>query len=262
MRRELTIATPCYNEAESLPTYFQRIDYVRERLTSTGWCVTLLLINDGSRDGTGDLLTDYARTHNNTEVVNHPRNLGYGAAIKTALAVAQTGWIVFADADTNYDQAIILELAEHVTDETDLLNVSIFAPGGASAYPWYRMLLSKTASLIYRTLLPRLTQGVFTMTCGFRWYRRAIVPMIFPHANSFVATAEIMLRALSSGLRVVEFPACNTRREHGVSKMRFVAVSLGHLRLATQALLGRLGPPLSVQAHLQLIGYEPKSLRA
>lgn len=256
MKRELTIATPCYNEAETLPTYFERIRFVRERLTEAGWTVRLLLINDGSSDRTRELLEEHVRAQPNAEAAHHPRNLGYGAAIKTALALARTEWIVFVDADTNYDQAIVLDLAGRLTEEMDLLNVSIFAPGGRPAYPGYRRFLSRSATLIYRAVLPRLTRGIYTMTCGFRWYRRSRVADIFPRSNTFVATAEIMVRALTQGLRVVEVPAANSPRRYGQSKMRFISESLAHLRLACAALSGGIGPALPVQEHLRLIGKE------
>lgn len=256
MRRDLTIATSCFNEADSLPSYFSRIDFVRRSLVEAGWNVKLLLIDDGSRDRTLELLADYARSRPDAEVLRHPRNLGYGAAIKTALAIAESTWVVFVDADSNYDQAIILELAKLVDENTQLINVSIFAPGGAMAYPWYRMMLSKTATLIYKIALPRLTRGVYTMTCGFRWYRRDAALEIFPHIDDFAATAEIMLRALQRGIRVIEVPARNSRREHGFSKMKFLSVSLRHFRLALAALAGRLGEPLSLEEHRRRIGRE------
>lgn len=253
LRKELTIATPCFNEQESLPAYFKRIEYTRGELHKRGWATHLLLIDDGSSDNTQSMLRAYAASHD-AEVVAHPRNTGYGAAIKTALALAATDWVVFVDADSNYDQAIILDLERRVSATTGILNVSIFAPSGGSGFPWYRMLLSKTASLIYRLLLPRLTRGVFTMTCGFRWYRRELAASFFPREDNFAATAELLVRALASGARVEDVPARNRRRESGVSKMRFLAVSLTHLSIAARALLGGLGPPEPVEAHLRKIG--------
>ncbi len=257
MEKSLTIATPCYNEVDSLPAYFERIDHVLSELAGKDWRASLLLINDGSRDRTPELLEDYARQRPGVRVIHHPQNLGYGAAIKTALALAETEWIAFVDADSNYDQALILKLVELASHDTHLINVSILAPGGGAGYPWYRLLLSSTVSGIYRAMLPRLTRGVYTMTCGFRMYQRSVVPQVFPRADDFVATSEIMIRALKSRARVVEFPATNSRREHGVSKMRFLRVTWGHLKLAIRALLGRLPRPQGIGEHLGRIGISP-----
>jgi glycosyltransferase involved in cell wall biosynthesis len=258
MKRELTICTPFYNEADTLENYFRRIEFVRAKLVEAGWTETLLLIDDGSRDKTGDALEAYARAHAGVRAVRHPRNLGYGSAIKTALALSRTEWTVFVDADTNYDQAIVLELAAKADDTVDLMNVSIFAPGGHAAFPWHRKLLSQSASFIYKATLPLLTRDIHTMTCGFRFYRTAVVPRIFPVTGTFVATSEIMIRALREGLRVLEVPAANQPRRFGRSKMKVVSESLAHLRLALTALTRRLGPPLPVEDHLRLIG-QPSS---
>src|SRR5262249_35318103 len=149
MERTLTIGTPCYNESASLPSYFERIDFVRGELARAGWRATLVLINDGSKDNTAELLNAYAKDHADTRVVHHPPNLGYGGAIKTALALAHTDWVVFVDSDSNYDQRLILELVKKAGPDTDLVNVSILAPGGGAGYPWYRLLLSSVATAIY-----------------------------------------------------------------------------------------------------------------
>jgi len=52
------------------------------------------------------------------------------------------------DADTNYDQCLILKLIERTGNEIDLINVSILAPGGAMGFPWYRLMLSSVASTV------------------------------------------------------------------------------------------------------------------
>lgn len=250
----ITVATPCYNEEESLPSYFRVIAGVLDDLRASGWQVDHLMIDDGSRDGTAGLLDEFARDRSGTRVFRHPRNMGYGAAIKTALALAETEWVAFVDSDSNYDQRLILRLVEEIAPGVDVVNVSILAPGGGVGYPWYRLFLSSIASRIYRTIFPIATRKVYTMTCGFRLYRRSVVPRLFPHADDFAATAESLLRALLSKAGVVEFPATNARREHGVSKLRFVRVSLNHLKLALRARLGLLGPPLPVEEHLRRIG--------
>lgn len=255
--KELTIASPAYNEGEALAAYFERIDFVRAELERRGWTVSQLLINDGSSDGTRSLLDGYARGRQRVRVVSHPVNLGYGGAIKTAMALARTPWLAFVDVDSNYDQAIILDLVDLDLGSVDIVNVSVFAPGGAQGYPWHRKALSRSASLLYALLLPRLTRGVYTMTCGFRLYRTEVLTRILPRIDNFAATSESMLRALLAGLRVREFPATNRDRDHGVSKMRFWSNTLRHFGLAAAARLGALGPPPSPEEHLRRVGLSP-----
>lgn len=250
----ITIATPCFNEETVLSTYFERIDFVRDQLKLEGCQVRLLLIDDGSSDRTLQIFGEYAQRNSNVTVIAHPQNLGYGAAVKTAMALARTNWLIFVDSDTNYDQRLILELIRTVETEPDLVNVSILAPQGQAGFAWYRRLLSSSASLLYRVLFPMLTRNVFTMTCGFRLYRTAILPDIFPMGDDFFATSEIMLRALRTGKRVTEFPAVNHRREQGVSKMKVFRNMMGHLRLALRTRFALLGDAGSLAEHLRRIG--------
>ena len=220
--RTITVATPFYNEEASLPDYFFRISELYRELELKGWQTTLLFINDGSQDYTLEKLKELARSHPGTIVVTHLKNLGYGASIKTALAVADTEWIAFVDADTNYDQRLILTLVDYLNEQVDIVNVSILAPKGRPGYRWQRHAISSAVSQCYKRLFPRLTKGIYTMTCGFRIYRRSVVPKIFPVNDGFVATSEILIRALKNNMSILEFPANNSKREHGKSKMRFL----------------------------------------
>ncbi len=249
----ITIATPFYNELDSLPSYFLRIREVHRELLLKGWRVDLLLVDDGSRDGTSEELREFASSFPSTEVVMHPKNLGYGASIKTALSVAETKWVAFVDADTNYDQRLILSLVDHLHSDVDMINVSILAPGGNAGYRWHRHIISFMVSRLYKIFFPRLTSRIYTMTCGFRIYRRSIATAIFPINDGFVATSEIMIRGLQNKLRILEYPAENTTREHGKSKMQFVRTAYDHLKYIFGVIFFEALPPPTISSHLDRI---------
>lgn len=255
----LLIATPCYNEIESLPTYMTKLPRLLSQLESQAR-VTVLLIDDGSRDGTSPLIDEIAATQPMFEAVHHQGNFGYGAAIKTALCVgARTGvdYVAFVDADSNYDQLDILRLIPHMKPGVDIVNASIFAPTGEWRYPWYRMILSKSCALAYSAVLGSRGSGVYTYTCGFRVYRASIVSRILPHADHFVATAEILTRALRGGHRVVDVPVHNHPRAQGRSKLRTLQVARGHLLFLLKAALGLVGEPDTAERHLVRVGIDP-----
>lgn len=252
----LTVATPCYNEEDSLPAYFKKINELRTELCSRGWSVEVLLINDGSQDRTEELLTEYAAHHPQTRLINHPRNRGYGGALKTAFSLVKTEWLAFVDADSNYDQRLILAMVDKISADVDIVNVSIFAPGGNVGFPWYRRLFSSSASTLYRFLLPWLTRGIYTMTCGFRLYRVSRLPELIPQGDNFYATTEVLVRALQSRMKIIELPATNNPRDFGVSKMKFFRVALGHLRLIGRVWMRRLGRPFSALEHRTWLGVE------
>ena len=253
----ITIATPFYNEEASLPDYFLRISELYRELELKGWQTTLLVIDDGSQDCTLEKLKEFAPSYPGTILVTHPKNLGYGASIKTALSVAYTEWVAFVDADTNYDQRLILKLVDRLNEGVDIVNVSILAPGGHAGYRWQRHIISFTVSQCYKLFFRRLTKDVYTMTCGFRIYRRLIVPKIFPINDGFVATSEIMIRALKNKLRILEFPADNAKREHGKSKMHFLKTTYDHLSFILTVFLGQLAPPAIISEHRARIHHVP-----
>lgn len=247
--RTITIATPFYNEATSLPDYFLRINELYQGLKHKGWQTTLLFIDDGSQDNTLDKLKEFSRTYPGTIIVTHLKNLGYGASIKTAFSVADTEWVAFVDADTNYDQRLILKLLDRLDENVDIVNVSILAPGGHAGYRWQRHIISYVVSQCYKIFFPRLTKGIYTMTCGFRIYRCSIVSNIFPVNDGFVATSEIMIRALKNKMIILEFPANNAKREHGKSKMRFLKTIYDHVNFVLKVFFGQLEPPASISEH-------------
>jgi len=92
------------------------------------------------------------------------------------------------------------------------------------------------------------------MTCGFRLYRCSVLSLIFPHSDDFTATSEIMLRALINGLRIVEYPTTNFKRDKGTSKMRILRVAFRHLCLLLKTKTGRIGEPLQASSHLKRLG--------
>lgn len=241
MSGSLTIATPCYNESESLRDYFKIMDEIKLELKRSCWKIEHLLIDDGSQDNTLDMLKSYSQSSLGVSVVRHAKNRGYGATIKTAMALCRSDWLIFVDADSNYDPRVIIPMTKKMTSDVDVINVSIFAPGGRVGFPWYRKFLSLGVSFLYRFFFPNLTKGIYTMTCGFRAYKSTCIKRLFPEADDFFATAEILLRAAMSRLNILEYPANNYRRHQGRSKMRVARNLLGHLKLLFRARLGKLG---------------------
>jgi glycosyltransferase involved in cell wall biosynthesis len=107
---KLSILMPVYNEEARLPDALKQalaVDYPCE--------IELVVVNDGSRDGTADILngTDDARLR----AIHHPKNQGKGAAIKTAVAEATGDYMVILDADLEYDPNDIPRLLEPVLDQ-------------------------------------------------------------------------------------------------------------------------------------------------
>src|SRR5919205_6971 len=88
----------------------------------TGLSMFFPAVNDGSTDATRDILDDLVRTYPNVRVIHHPRNRGYGAALRTGFAAATKDLIAYTDGDAQYDPAELPVLWNRLTPEADMVN--------------------------------------------------------------------------------------------------------------------------------------------
>jgi dolichol-phosphate mannosyltransferase len=234
MPAALSVVVPCYNEADGVPQLKERLLPVLERLAAGGRPVDLLLVDDGSRDNTHDLLCAAFAGRPSTRVVRHERNLNLGAAIRTGVRETRGEWIAFLDSDCTYDPAALEGMVAALEAGADLATVSPYHPKGkVEGVPPYRLLLSRGASLIYRILLRR---RIYTYTAMVRAMRRETAVRSASPASDFSAVAEMMLKALKQGRRVAEIPATLSLRRFGESKMKTARVIRAHLRLIARLL--------------------------
>ncbi|PDW04766.1 glycosyltransferase family 2 protein [Candidatus Viridilinea mediisalina] len=234
---DLSVIIPCYNEAEGVATMHERLAEVLPSLRQRGQ-VELILVDDGSVDGTGDLLRQAFGTWPEVVVVPHERNLGLGAALRTGLAHAHGDIIVTTDSDGTYPFSHIPTLLDYLNPEVDVVTASPYHPGGGIAnVPAYRIFISKGASLLYRMLLD---WRVHTYTALFRAYRRDVIETIKPRINhdGFLMVTQMLVEALMAGYRVAEYPTVLQVRQTGTSKARLVRITKTHLRYMA-SLIGR-----------------------
>jgi glycosyltransferase involved in cell wall biosynthesis len=107
----LSLVLPAYNEVDNLGAVVARALEVLPRLTSAH---EIIVVDDGSRDGTAELADALAAAHPTVQVVHHPTNLGYGAALTSGFAAATGDVIMFMDADRQFDIAELATLAPYV----------------------------------------------------------------------------------------------------------------------------------------------------
>jgi dolichol-phosphate mannosyltransferase len=236
----VSIVTPMYNEQESLPVFLYRLQHV-ETLLRHDYETEIILVDDGSGDRTAALLDEAVKSFANAQVLRHERNQGFGAALKTGLQRATGDLVVTIDADTNYDQLEIPHILTYLTDEYDLVTGSPFLPGSTWHYPAHRFVMSRAVVVLYKRVLRGRGDALATFTCGFRVYRRPVLERIMPEANDFLATAELLVRALLRGYRIAEFPTVVYPRRFGRSKLRTLPTILAHLRFMRRVYRGEVG---------------------
>jgi dolichol-phosphate mannosyltransferase len=219
---KLCVVLPFYDESALLPSLPGLLDRVRAALP--GHDVAFLAVDDGSRDGTGEGL----RALPSLRVIAHPRNRGVGAAIATGIAQAEGDAVIVYDPDEAYAPEALAPLVSALA-HAQVATLSPYHPaGGVEGVSWFRRLLSRGASALYRR---RLRVPLHTFTCAVRAYRLPEALALLPAREDFTASAHLLARALALGYRVAEVPAILRVRRAGRSKMRLFPTVRAHLRL-------------------------------
>jgi dolichol-phosphate mannosyltransferase len=233
-----------------LPTYNER-DNVEPMLRALGQVVRdgdrVLVIDDNSPDGTGELADRLAAELSFVEVLHRERKAGLGPAYIAGFRRVLAGdaeLVLEMDCDFSHDPADVRRLIAAAEDGADLVLGSRYVPGG-SIPNWGRVrrAVSSAGNLYARIFLQ---SPVHDLTCGFRCYRRRVLETIDLDAidsKGYAFQIESTYRAMRAGFRVQEIPIAFVERQRGGSKMSRAIVleavwKVPLLRL--RALAGRL----------------------
>jgi dolichol-phosphate mannosyltransferase len=235
-----TVCLPTYDERENLEPMVRALGAV------LGPDDRVLVIDDSSPDGTGDIAERLAAELEWVDVLHRPRKEGLGRAyldgFRRALELGAD--LVFEmDCDFSHDPADVPRLVEAAEDADLVLGSRYVRGGGTRNWGFVRRFISRGGSLYAQVLLQL---GIRDLTGGFKCYRRAVLEAIDLDAISSLGYAfqiETTYRALRAGFRVVEVPITFADREVGGSKMSKAIVleaiwKVPLLRL--RALTGRL----------------------
>ena len=234
------VCLPTYNERENLERMVRALGDV---LPDDG---SVLVIDDNSPDGTGEIADRLAAELPWMDVLHRPAKQGLGRAYADGFRQALAGGaelVLEIDCDFSHDPADVPRLIAAVEEGADLALGSRYVAGGGTAnWGLLRRLISRGASIYTRALL----MPVHDATGGFKCFRRRVLESIELEtidAAGYVFQIETTFRALRNGFRVVEVPIRFVDREAGRSKMSRAIVleaiwKVPWLRL--RALLGRL----------------------
>jgi dolichol-phosphate mannosyltransferase len=234
---DLTIIIPCFNESDSIPTLYDELTPVVAALRRDR-SVEVVFVDDGSSDNTGDLLAAAFQGDSDVRVIAHDRNRGLGAALRTGYGHARGRVVVTADSDATYPFQLIPSLLDRLQSGADIVTGSCYHPGGGiENVPAYRVLLSRSASTIYRLIVDR---RVHTYTCMFRAYRRQVLDSVELRADGFLGVTELLVNAMLLGYSVAELPCTLRVRRYGASKAKLVRTTRAHLAFQRQIALARV----------------------
>ncbi len=208
------VCLPTYNERENL-------ERVLDALEPCG--VRVLVIDDNSPDGTGELADRLAAEHDWVSVLHRPKKEGLGPAYIAGfheVLAEDAEYVLEMDADLSHDPAVVPRLIEACTNGADVaLGSRYVEDGGTENWGRGRRIVSAGGSLYARLLLG---VPVRDLTGGFKCFRREVLERIdldAVHSRGYAFQIELTYRALRKGFRVVEVPIVFADRTHGNSKM-------------------------------------------
>ena len=200
----LTIVVPCYNEEQRLP---RTIDAIERYLEARRLTYELILVDDGSGDGTRMIMERAAEQNPSVGVEALPRNRGKGRAIATGVAAARGSEILITDADLSTPIEELEKLQAALDDGAGVAIGSRAVKGSRVevSQPVYRVLMGKTFNLIVQALL---LPGIWDTQCGFKLFRADVGHMVFAGliADRFGFDPEVLYRAKKKGVKIVEVP--------------------------------------------------------
>lgn len=209
------VIVPTYNERSNLPILTAALLRIPE--------AAVLVVDDGSPDGTGDIADELATASNGRISVLHrsgPRGLGlsYVEGMRHALGTDATVFCQM-DADLSHDPKDVPRLVE-ASKDADLVIGSRYIPGGGvDNWPKHRELLSKFANRYVRSVTGL---RIADATSGFRCWRRELVQRLPLHeivSNGYAFQVEMAWEAALAGGRISEVPITFVDRQHGASKL-------------------------------------------
>jgi dolichol-phosphate mannosyltransferase len=223
--RKVWVTVPTLDEVENIVTLVHRI---RAAVPDAH----ILVVDDGSADGTADKAEALGAELGGIEVLRRPHKMGLGSAYRAGHAIGiARGYDVMVqiDADLSHDPAALPSLLEAVDNGADVAIGSRYVPGGqVPNWPKRRLMLSVWGNR-YAAFV--LGYGVKDSTAGYRAYRASILQKMnieSTHSTGYAFQIEMTYRALHAGGRVEEVPISFTDRVRGTSKMssRIVAEAM------------------------------------
>ncbi len=200
----ISVALPAYNEEASLP---RTIPWVVDGLRQVTDDFEVVVVDDGSRDRTAEVVRELAKTYPEVRLVQHPVNLGYGAAVWTGITSGQKEFVFFTDADGQFD---ITELKRFVPYAADYdMIIGYRAP---RRDPPLRLINALGWKLFVTLLFGYVARDV---DCAFKLFRRDLLDQVYVESRGAAFSAEFLVKARDKGFRIKELPVTHLPREAG-----------------------------------------------
>ena len=204
----LTVIIPAYDEVRTIREIIRRV-------IETGLASEIIVVDDGSTDGTRDILNELAR-QKKIKTVFHDRNMGKGSAVRSGLEQASGDLILIQDADLEYDPRDYPALLQPIQEDiADVVYGSRFLGGPRRPIFFWNMMANKiltlTTNILYNNILT-------DMETGYKLFKREVIEDIHIHAKRFDFEPEFTAKILKKKIRIYEVPIRFTPRYYEEGK--------------------------------------------
>jgi glycosyltransferase involved in cell wall biosynthesis len=204
----ITAFFPAYNDAGTIASMAVVMDMTLRALVDD---YEIIVVNDGSPDHTGEVLADLASRYPRLRVVTHPKNRGYGGALRSGFAHATKDLVFYTDGDAQYDPREIARLLRALTPDVDMVNGYKIERHD----PLHRIIIGRIYHHVVKTMFRLRMRDV---DCDFRLLRRSMFEQIDLREDSGVICVELMTKVHQAGFRIAEVPVHHFHRAYGQSQ--------------------------------------------
>ena len=207
---KLSVVMPVYNEQATLRT-------VIERVLSVGMEIELLCVDDGSSDGSRQILAGLEQQHSQIRVFLQPRNMGKGAALRRGIQVATGDYVIIQDADLEYDpNEYPLLLAPLTSGQADVVYGSRFVGSGPHRVLYFWHSVGNSFLTLLSNMITNL--NMTDMETCYKAFRREVIQSIPLEENRFGFEPEVTVKIAKRGLRVCEVGISYSGRTYAEGK--------------------------------------------
>ena len=200
----LTVSLPAYNEEGNIGAM---VDMVREQLGPLVQDLEIIVVDDGSRDRTADVVEQRAGVDPRVRLIRHPVNLGYGAAVYDGIRAASKEYVFFTDSDLQFT-------FDELPAFMDRMGAADMVIGyrQARSDPWFRRVFGHGWSWLVNLLFGHTARDV---DCAYKLFRKEVIERIDVTSRGATFSAEFLVRARRAGFRITELPVSHHPRVAG-----------------------------------------------
>jgi glycosyltransferase involved in cell wall biosynthesis len=201
----LSIFMPAFNEEGNIAATIIDAEKAARRISED---YEIIIVNDGSRDRTAEIVKELGKVNRRLKLVNHARNKGYGAAVKTGLKNCKKDWIFFTDSDGQFHYDEIEKFVE-ASNNADL----IMGYRKKRMDPFHRVFVAQVLLKVWNFVLFGLT--VRDVDCAYKLFSKRVRDSVTLKTESAITVSEFIIKTKAAGFRIKQLPVIHYPRLFG-----------------------------------------------